>query len=294
MAADSEEELPEVTLSEFFETKPANVTFRISINEDLDMGIAFALNSLKSDSFDLRLPSIRLWCDAAQCQNVRVCEAMTRSLKLQIFAIQNSFVEFECCDCRQVVKKYALWFQYRTDLKQLLAGKLGEDPPLSPRLPSRLRKLVGTDQEKLEKGLRSEKSGLGVGAFAYYRQIVENQKNRLIDEIIKVANLQNPPSKLIEELEEARRQNQFSSAVEKIKHAIPEVLLINDNNPLTLLHKALSEGLHAATDEECLEIAQDIRVVLSELSERLHTALKDDQELKKAVSRIQNRPKKGR
>jgi hypothetical protein len=59
-----------------------------------------------------------------------------------------------------------------------------------------------------------------------------------------------------------------------------------------LLHKALSEDLHNGTDEECLEIAQDIRLVLSEFCERLHAALKDDQELNKAVSRIQNRAKK--
>jgi hypothetical protein len=205
--------------------------------------------------------------------------------------IRDSIIEFGCCDCRQSVKKYAFWVEYSPGLKQLVARKLGEDPPLSPHLPSRLRKLIGPDQEKLDKGLQSERHGLDVGAFAYYRQVVENQKDGLIDEIIKVANLQNPPSKLIKELEGARRQTQFSSAVEKIKQAIPEILLINGNNPLTLLHKALSEGLHAGTDDECLEIAQDIRVLLSELSERLYTALKDDQELKKAVYRIQNRSK---
>jgi hypothetical protein len=110
---------------------------------------------------------------------------------------------------------------------------------------------------------------------------------------MKVAKLQMLSPELITELEEAKHETRFSLAVEKIKHAIPEILQINGNNPLTLLYKALSEELHAGTDEECLEIAQDIRVVLSELSERLHTALKDDQELKKAVSRIQNRPKKG-
>jgi hypothetical protein len=58
---------------------------------------------------------------------------------------------------------------------------------------------------------------------------------------------------------------------------------------LTLLHKGLSEGLHTGNDAECLEIAQNIRVILTEFSERLHTALKDDQELKTAVSRILNR-----
>lgn len=170
--------------------------------------------------------------------------------------------------------------------------KLGQSPALSVQLPSRLRKLVGTDQDKFNKGLRSEAHGLGIGAFTYYRQVVENQKDRLIDEIIKVAKLENPMPELIKELEDAKKQNQFSTAVEKIKHAIPEVLLIHGHNPLILLHKALSEGLHAGTDDECLEIAQNIRVILSEFSERLAMALKDDQELKKAVFGILNRPNK--
>ncbi len=58
------------------------------------------------------------------------------------------------------------------------------------------------------------------------------------------------------------------------------------NNPFTLLHKALSEDLHAESDEECLEAASAIRVVLAELSERMGQVLKDEAELKEAVSRL--------
>ncbi len=203
---------------------------------------------------------------------------------------RNRFVGFLCRNCRRSRKIYAFSYRYDEEGKAILAVKLGEHPPLSRQIPSRLRTLVGTDQEKFNKALRSEAYGLGIGAFAYYRQVVENQKDRLIDEIIKVANLENPSPELIKELEEAKRENQFSTAVEKIKHGIPEILLIHGHNPLTLLHTALSEGLHAGTDEECLEIARHIRVILSEFSERLAAALKDNQELKNAISSL--RPKK--
>ena len=53
------------------------------------------------------------------------------------------------------------------------------------------------------------------------------------------------------------------------KVAIPESLLINGHNPILLLHNALSEGVHAMTDEQCLELASSIRIVLAELSERI-------------------------
>jgi hypothetical protein len=71
-----------------------------------------------------------------------------------------------------------------------------------------------------------------------------------------------------------------------VKGAIPQTLLINGHNPLTLLHTALSSGLHEQSDERCLELAHDIRVVLAELSERLSQALKDEAELNAAVTRL--------
>jgi hypothetical protein len=48
----------------------------------------------------------------------------------------------------------------------------------------------------------------------------------------------------------------------------------------------LSEGLHAQTDEECLEIATSIRIVMADLAERMGQALKDEAELSTAVSRL--------
>jgi hypothetical protein len=75
-------------------------------------------------------------------------------------------------------------------------------------------------------------------------------------------------------------------AVESVKHALPQALMINGHNPLTLLHAALAESLHTRPDEDCLTLAMSIRVILSELTERLGQAHKDEAELKQAVSRL--------
>ena len=71
-----------------------------------------------------------------------------------------------------------------------------------------------------------------------------------------------------------------------IKHGMPQVLLINGHNPLTLLHTALSQGVHEESDDYCLELATSIRVVLTELAERMAQALKDEAELNTAVSKL--------
>ena len=53
-------------------------------------------------------------------------------------------------------------------------------------------------------------------------------------------------------LEEAKSETQFLRTLESVKDAMPEALHIDGHhNPLTLLHRALSGGLQAKTDEEC-------------------------------------------
>jgi hypothetical protein len=50
--------------------------------------------------------------------------------------------------------------------------------------------------------------------------------------------------------------------------------------PLLLLHDALSEGIHEYTDAECLELATAIRLILTDLSEKISMTLKEKAEIK--------------
>ena len=93
-------------------------------------------------------------------------------------------------------------------------------------------------------------------------------------------------------LEAAKKDPRFSDAVKTVENGIPDVLKVNGHNPLTLLHKALSEGIHELTEEECLERAKSIRVVLSELCDRMGEALKEQKELDEAVKSLMQKPTK--
>ena len=133
---------------------------------------------------------------------------------------------------------------------------------------------------------------MGIGAFAYYRRMIENQKNKIIDEIIRVVQKIAPGDPVIKELEDAKKETQFINAIKSIKHGLPQALLINSQNPLALLHSALSEGLHTFEEKECLEIAGSIRTVLIEFADRLGQALKEEAELNAAVNRLTGKKKK--
>ena len=288
---------PECTFAEFFESKPANLIFRITdVTPRAARTGPSSVPMMVPPYATFKAPPIRLWCNSDQCDGIRTFDPGHNDETLRVSEsdakLNARFVSFSCRNCRHAWRYYAILYGYSSNRKKIDITKVGEHPPLSLQVPTRLRKLVGTDQEKFNKGLRSEALGLGVGAFSYYRQVVEDQKDRLLDEIIKVAKLKKASPKLLSELENAKRQNQFSTAVETVKRAIPQVLLVDNHNPLTLLHKALSKGLHAGSDGECLQAAHAIRLVLAEFSDNLAIVLKDSQELREAISNLDKQTNK--
>lgn len=232
-------------------------------------------------------PVIRLYCESDTCDGIRLFQC--RDNHHISFPLDFEFIKYVCRNCGRTEKIFALALAPDEDKRSCRVQKLGEMPPFGPPTPSRVMKLVGVDRELFLKGRRAELHGLGIGAFAYYRRVVEEQKGRIIEEIGKVATKIKPSKETEELFSKAKAETQFSTAIDLIKSAIPETLLIDGHNPLTLLHSALSEGLHAQTDDQCLELATSIRVVLTELAERISTALKEEATLKSAVSRLLNR-----
>jgi len=265
-----------ITLRKFLELVPPGVTATIS-----DLGGLV----LPSGSVSWTGPDILLHCENESCGGMRLFKShSTVYLKAGEPSLQ--FVKYGCKNCASSAKTFALWFKLAADRETGSVFKYGEVPAFGPPTPARVVSLVGPQKELFLKGRRAENQGLGIAAFAYYRRVVEDQKDRIFDEIIKVCRRLSMDDGVISELMRGKVETQFSKAVESVKHAIPQVLLINGHNPLILLHSALSEGIHAQTDEECLEIATSIRVVLVELASRMGQALKDEAEVTQAVSRL--------
>lgn len=196
---------------------------------------------------------------------------------------------YTCKNCSRSQKIFTLKYKQLEPEKgaEVIPGsiiKLGEYPPFGDSIPAKVITLVGKERDFFLKGRRCENQSLGIGAYAYYRRIVENQKNKLIDEIIKVCNKLGGQEELIKDLENAKTEIQFSKAIDSIKNELPTSLFIEDKNPLKLLHKAVSKGIHDMTDEECLKYAESIRVILFALTERINAILKDSKEIHDAIS----------
>jgi hypothetical protein len=270
-----------ISIKEFLEKSPPGRVVSVK-------GLAAeSMSTRGASSWPLLLPVIELHCDTESCNGIRFFEPVEKKY-LDPTTITEMFVTYRCRNCRKQVKTYALWIHVAEGVDGALF-KYGEFPFFGPPTPAKVISILGKEREYYLKGRRSENQGLGIAAFAYYRRAVENQKDKILEEIIRVSEKIGAPKEVIEELYAAKAETQFSKAVAAVKHGIPQTLLVNGHNPLTLLHSALSEGLHAQTDEQCLELATSIRVILTDLVDRLTSALKEEAELNAAVSRLLSR-----
>jgi len=271
-----------MTFAEFLRSVPPGTERKVS---DLSSGIAQGYWATHG-------PDLELFCSNETCDGLRNFARQTTDISVKTEDPVFGFMHYLCRNCRRRRKVFSLSVQRDVGSPSGTAFKFGEEPPFGVPVPARVITLIGPDKELFLRGRRCENQGLGIAAFAYYRRVVENQKGRIIREMGRVAGRLGAEAPVVALFEAAAAETQFSTAIDRVKAAIPPVLLAEGKyNPLTLLHSALSEGLHGLTDEENLELAQEIRVVITDLAERMTQALKDEDELKQAVSRLLNRKK---
>ncbi|WP_458129457.1 hypothetical protein [Pseudomonas sp. Z2-11] len=268
------------SFAEFLEASPPNQIAHIHDLMDLKWNGA-------GQHYYLKTPEIQIHCSEESCNGVRFhrcIEGDRTSIRAETKI--NCFIIYRCSNCQKHKKIYAITV-YKED--QEVSGtliKYGENPVFGPPVAARLLKLIGPDRDNFLKGRRCENQGLGVGAFVYYRRVVEHQKNRIFKEIVKVSEKIGAPKEKVDILNAALLETQFTKALDMAKDAMPESLLINGHSPLKLLYRALSDGIHNLSDEDCLGYAASVRVVLGELSDRLSQALKDEVEITNALNRL--------
>jgi hypothetical protein len=242
-----------------------------------------------SDGNYIRMPELTMYCDRCEANLQFKCVS---SVYIPDERLSEQWADYVCKNCEQRAKRFAMLLAGRSELT-LDVEKIGESPAYGPNIPPRVVTLIRDERDLFFKGRRAEAQGLGIGAFVYYRRVVVAQRNRLLEAIIDAATNAKVPAEKIEALTRAKEETRFTESMELAQGALPEVLFISGNNPLKVLHDALSEGLHAHSDEQCLERAEIIRMVLTELADRLHEVTKDRKALTAAINKLRSRDQTG-
>jgi hypothetical protein len=179
------------------------------------------------------------------------------------------FLVFQCASCLQQRAVFALETRMKESVG--IVQKVGHSP--SPRIgmDGRLAKAMGDDVSLFRKGLTSEAHGFGVGAYAYFRQVAENLVDGLLKKL-KAEGQASEDSELLGAIEGLSPRARPSEKIGIVKDHLPASLRPGGLNPLGAIYAALSEGIHAGTDEACLQEARVLRealtFVVQELADR--------------------------
>ena len=266
-----EQKAESISLREFLETTPPGRTVSLA---------ATSIREYSGGNFRVMAPQIELHCGISSCERFQFFQPREDEIHLG-----QRFLIFTCKNCGSTQKTFALTC-WRDSNGKFWAYKFGETPRFGPPLPAKLLQLAGDLSYLLKKGKQAENQNLGIGAFAYYRRIVEEQKSRLIDELVNATKRLGGNTKTFETFEEARQETQFTRALELMASVTPKELFVSGQNPLKLLRGPLSVGLDGLTDEDCLMKAQSIRVVMAALLERIQLITEEKAELDAAIEHL--------
>lgn len=206
------------SLVDFLESIPPNQVTAIA-----DLASNDFRSDYQSHVDQVRTPDLQLHCSNDPCNGTRFFRCVNKSRPVlagddYVFF----YLTYRCWNCQETQKIFSL--AAKRDEKASASGKcykFGEMPPFGPPTPARLISLIGPDREEFLKGRRCENQGLGVGAFIYYRRVVEKQKSRILSEISKVAEKLGAGTETLKSLQNAIQETQFSKALTIAKDAIP-------------------------------------------------------------------------
>lgn len=197
-------------------------------------------------------------CDSMQTFNM--INSYSELFHYSNYPANNTLVRLDylCQSCKSFHRQFNIYINETLDA----VYKVGQYPEWEIKLDKNLEKTLGKHASTFRKGLVCESQGYGIGAFAYYRRITEQIIDELLDSINDLIDEANKEKYKIA-LEQTKKTRVTQEKIDLVKDLLPSILRPNNMNPLGILHSELSEGLHAETDENCLEIAAHVREILT-------------------------------
>lgn len=202
----------------------------------------------------LNMPPIHMECGvcgSAQTFNMREKYHTVEAAGAVVRAI------YVCASCEEFRRYFFLKF----DPAGKYVMKIGQEPPWEIAPDRTLATALGSRERYYKKGLICESQSYGIGAFACYRRIVEEIIDELLNDIADLISGEDH-TRYMEALEKVKKTTVAQDKIELVKNLLPPILRPDGMNPLGELHRALSEGLHGRSDEECIALAMEIREVL--------------------------------
>ena len=148
------------------------------------------------------------------------------------------------------------------DVCDIIIKKVGSNPKIKPRVDNSVLKYLDRESRNWYfKGCECIDNNIGVGSLAYFRKIIEKDLIKLVEDI-KI--LPDANSNEIDKLLVAYyKDHKISSIYENIFEHLPHSLKSLGDNPIKLLYKQTSKGLHNLSEKDSLNKSKNILSLLN-------------------------------
>ncbi len=209
-------------------------------------------------SLDLAKPSIRMHCPTCTSNQTFVMFNAYSSYRNGEPTYGKTYlIEYKCAGCSDFIRLFLIKVSEKLDY----IYKAGQYPAWDISIDKNLEKILDKHAELFKNGLVCESQNYGIGAYAYYRRIVELIIDELLKSIYDIVE-EKEKAKYEEALKKVAATRNTQEKINLVKDLLPSILRPAGMNPLAVLYENLSEGLHEKSDNECMEIAEKIKSVL--------------------------------
>lgn len=220
------------------------------------------LNVKVSDKLD-KIPKVSINMVCLECGSVQTFKMVNDYDEAYRFTDIDSAGEiirllYRCQSCLKFSRQFHVFISPELDYMY----KFGQYPEWEIKMDINLERTLGKHSKTFRKGLVCESQGYGIGAFSYYRRIIEDIIDELLDSILDLID-EEYKVEYEEALVKTKQTRVTQEKIDLVKDLLPAILKPNGMNPLGVLHSELSEGLHAETDQACLENANHIKSILT-------------------------------
>lgn len=163
--------------------------------------------------------------------------------------------------------------------------KIGQFPAVERKPENEVFNYLNQDDKEYYKKAMSNLSvGYGIGAYAYFRRIVENEIKSLVKDISELdyENVDKIKTAWIE----YQTSHSMTALIDSISSFLPKSLKEIGDNPLKVLYQQASGGIHEFTEEACLEKARDIDKLLRYIIKRTTSLKFEFKEAKEAMKNL--------
>jgi len=200
-------------------------------------------------------------------------------------------VGYRCRNCgKQTCTCYGRWVQERSTFTYT---KVGQFPQFQISPPKDLQKaLSAAELELYKRGKTLRHHGYGIGALTYFRRLVEDTTNEMLDLLIDALEVEPDGAAAIDRVRAAKGGTVFEDKVKLAGDVLPARLRPGNVNPFHIIYDAVSDGLHRRSDEDCCAIVDKLDVAVTHVYRELKVHAKERKEYIESLKALMPKPAK--